>query len=143
MSTTPSISRLSEAALLRELSYRTSRSGGKGGQNVNKVETKVEVRLNIAASAVLSEAQKALILEKLSGQLNSEGEFIVTNQTERSQLGNKAKAETKLLNILRKALHRPKKRKPTIVPVSVQEARSRAKRKRAEIKQSRQGKWEE
>lgn len=124
--------------LLLEFSYRTSRSGGKGGQNVNKVETKVEARLDVAASAALSEEEKAMLLEKLSDKISAEGFLSVTNQTERSQLANKELAGQKLLRLIEKALIRPKKRKRVRIPPEVKAARLEGKRRRSEVKASRQ-----
>jgi ribosome-associated protein len=124
--------------IISELQFRTARSGGKGGQNVNKVETKVEARWPVMSSAALTDAEKALVMEKLANDISTEGELIVTNQTDRSQLGNKNKAIQKLLAKVKKALHVPKKRKAVAVPQSVIEARAQEKQHRSTVKANRQ-----
>ena len=124
--------------LMQELTYRTSRSGGKGGQNVNKVETKVEVRFDVTASAALSDAEKELVSEKLANKISADGILSATNQTERSQLANKEKAEQKLLHWVEKALIQPKKRKRVRIPPEVKAARLESKRRRSDIKATRQ-----
>jgi ribosome-associated protein len=123
--------------ILSELHYRTSRSGGSGGQNVNKVETKVEVLFNISTSTGLREVEKSLILEKLSSKLSQNGELSVISQTERTQVGNKRKAEQRLMQILVKATFRNKKRIPVSVPRQVVQNRLNTKRLRSMLKQSR------
>ncbi len=123
--------------LKKEIQYRTSRSGGKGGQSVNKLETKVEARLALNTSFAFSEADKTWLLEKLADRLAAGGELIVTNQTERSQLANKQKAEKKLLQVIIRALRRPKRRRATTISPEAKAARARAKQKRSEQKTSR------
>ena len=90
--------------ILKELTYRTSRSSGAGGQHVNKTETKVEVLFDLMASAGLNEEEKLLINSKLANRINEEGILSITSQKSRSQLDNKENAIEKLNHLLVKAL---------------------------------------
>lgn len=128
---------ISHLNLISELSFKTSRSGGSGGQNVNKVSTKVELNFDIAASNILSADQKTVLLEKLGPQLTKEGMLQVVSQTERTQLGNKTKAIQKFYKILEKAFHVPKKRKATKPSKAAKEKRLISKKKHSEIKKMR------
>ena len=96
-----------------EFQFLASRSGGPGGQNVNKVNTKVELRFNIQFSQLLSDNEKQLILSNLSNKINAEGELIIVAQSERSQIKNKEKVVERFYLWLAKALHVPQKRVKT------------------------------
>lgn len=96
-----------------ELEFAASRSGGPGGQNVNKVNTKVELRFNIEKSEFLNELQKQKITRYCKNKINSEGELIITSQSERSQLKNKEEAIDRFHTLIAMALKPVKQRKPT------------------------------
>ena len=96
-----------------EFIFQTSRSSGPGGQNVNKTETKVELRFNVEQSNLLNDEEKALILLRLKNKINNDGFLIITVQESRSQLFNKQIAEQRFYEILTKALKKQTKRTAT------------------------------
>ena len=128
---------LNERDFSGEMHFSASRSSGPGGQNVNKVNTKVELRFHVASSLLLSDEEKILILEKLAKKINSEGELILVSQTERSQIKNKEKVIEKFYSLLIRALTPRKKRKPTKPSLASKEERLEEKRKLSEKKERR------
>jgi ribosome-associated protein len=121
----------------REFLIKTSRSGGKGGQNVNKVSTKVEIHFDIAGSSAIPEEAKEKLLEKLKNKLTLEGKLIVVSQAARSQLENKEIAKKKLHKILENALKEKKPRKATKPSKAAKEKRLKEKKMASEIKKLR------
>lgn len=96
-----------------EFTFITSRSGGAGGQNVNKVSTKVELKFHVDSSLLLTDEEKQLVLRKLKNQITNEGFLQIVCQEERSQLKNKQLCVKKFYELLKKSLTKPKRRKPT------------------------------
>ncbi len=125
---------MKEELLQKEFSYRMSRSGGKGGQHVNKVETRVEVIFDLNNSAVFTDDQKERIRLQLGNKINAKGEIQVVCQSTRSQLRNKHFAIAKLIELLKNALVEKTKRKPTQISRAKQEKRLKAKRINSEKK---------
>lgn len=121
----------------KEISFQTARSGGKGGQNVNKVETMVEGYFRIADSSLLSAEQKAILHEKLSNKINADGELLVKSQQERSQLANKQLVVKKMNALIKQALLKPKQRRQTKPSKAAKEKRIASKKKKSEVKLNR------
>ncbi len=120
-----------------EFQFQASRSGGAGGQNVNKVSTKMELRFHVTNSQLLDDEQKRLFQTKLKNQINSEGELIIVSQEERTQLRNKNIVIKKFRELLIKALTIPKKRVKVTPTVAMIAERLKDKKKVSEKKANR------
>jgi len=123
--------------LEHEFVFTASRSSGPGGQKVNKVSTKVELRFNISASALFSEQEKQILFSKLSNKINQKGELVLESQSERSQIRNKEKVIEKFYFLVAWALTIPKRRRPTRPTLSSKLKRMKTKRIIAEKKAMR------
>lgn len=118
-----------------ELSY--ARSGGPGGQHVNRTETKVLLRWNPFASAALNEQDRALLGQRLASRLTKEGDLLVVSEAERDQLQNVADALDRFVRLVRDAIRRPTPRKKTKPSRGAKERRLEAKRRRSHTKEGR------
>ncbi|MDR6516800.1 alternative ribosome rescue aminoacyl-tRNA hydrolase ArfB [Chryseobacterium camelliae] len=125
----------------RELQFKTSRSSGAGGQNVNKVETSVTVLWNVSGSLFFNDAQKALISDKLKNRINAEGMLFLTVSESRTQLMNKNKAIEKIIGLVDKALVIPKKRWATKPSKVQKQKRLDTKKKLSDKKENRRFKF--
>jgi ribosome-associated protein len=123
--------------ILPEISFQFSRSGGKGGQHVNKVETAVTGIWNIPQSRLLTEEQRTLLLEKLQHRLNAEGDLLVKSQTHRSQGANRDEVVEKILALVGKALTPRKPRIATKPTKGAREQRLESKKRKSDVKKLR------
>ncbi|MCC6932771.1 MAG: aminoacyl-tRNA hydrolase [Deltaproteobacteria bacterium] len=134
---TDKANKLKKRDFTTEFSFSPSRSSGAGGQNVNKVNTKVELRFNIFNSKLLPHQEKDVLLHKLATKINGIGELIIVSQESRSQLQNKLLAEAKFYQLIEKALQPIKRRKASKPTKGSKEKRLESKHARSQTKSLR------
>ncbi len=120
-----------------ELAITASRSGGPGGQNVNKLSTKVTLRWSVASSRALSDGRRARLFDKLASRLTKDGELVLSSDEGRSQFGNRRAVRERLVELVRQALHVPKARRKTKPTKASKRRRLEGKTQRSEVKRQR------